>query len=292
VVEGAVDIEVGEAEPYVQAHVIGVDINLDVALLGLDLPLDGHVFGLADKVPRVGAPVSAIGYPLDEPRTLTVGTVSGVEREIEFADGAVLAHLIQTDVALNPGNSGGPLLDRDGDVVGVVAAGREDAEGINFAASAAVARPIVETWSSSRRTVAFDDCDVIEGLDGELANPTSEKRVQATLDEYFSSINAGDYEVARLRVAPWDRLESEVWANGMSTTVNIDVEVRSIRPVGDDRAEAWVEFTSLQAGDKGPRPGEQCTFWSIDYSFVPSDDGLFWIESAVGHAGSSISQPC
>jgi putative serine protease PepD len=68
---------------------------------------------------EVGDPVYAIGNPYGLDETLTRGIVSALGREIEAPDGAKIAGAIQTDAALNPGNSGGPLIDAAGEVIGV-----------------------------------------------------------------------------------------------------------------------------------------------------------------------------
>jgi putative serine protease PepD len=68
---------------------------------------------------QVGDAVYAIGNPYGLEETLTRGIVSALGREIEAPDGAKITGAIQTDAALNPGNSGGPLLDEEGDVIGV-----------------------------------------------------------------------------------------------------------------------------------------------------------------------------
>ena len=71
---------------------------------------------------QVGTAVYPVGHPLGLEGTLTAGVVSGLNRSIRSGNGRVLTGLIQFDAAVNPGNSGGPLLDRDGHVVGIVTA--------------------------------------------------------------------------------------------------------------------------------------------------------------------------
>jgi putative serine protease PepD len=68
---------------------------------------------------RVGDEAFAIGNPYGLDQTLTVGVVSALRRTITSPNGALIRGVIQTDAALNPGNSGGPLLDTDGEVIGI-----------------------------------------------------------------------------------------------------------------------------------------------------------------------------
>src|SRR5205823_6803013 len=93
--------------------------------------------GNSDEV-QVGDSVVAIGNPLGEDRSITAGIVSALQRRIFAPNGAPIDHVIQTDAALNHGNSGGPLLNARGQVIGVnsqiqTAAGGDGNIGIGFA---------------------------------------------------------------------------------------------------------------------------------------------------------------
>ena len=152
------DISVENAGSAVDGTAIGRDPELDVAAVRLSHGVDGFNFALAVDTPRPGIDVMAVGFPLEQPKGLTEGTVSGVDRSIEVEGGLSLSHLLQTDVALNPGNSGGPLVNRQGTVVGIISAGRTDAEGINFAATASVAKPLIEGWINNPESVDQPIC--------------------------------------------------------------------------------------------------------------------------------------
>src|SRR5665647_2493456 len=96
--------------------VVGIDPSADVALVRLSRPMQGHVFTMAALPPSVGQEVAAIGFPVGDPMTFTRGTVSGLDRTIPI-ENVTRSGLIETDAPLNPGNSGGPLLSVDGQVV-------------------------------------------------------------------------------------------------------------------------------------------------------------------------------
>lgn len=87
--------------------VVGIDSSTDVALVRVNRPISGHVFTLATAAPRVGQEVAAIGFPVGDPMTFTRGTVSGLDRTITL-ENVLRSGLIETDAAVNPGNSGGP----------------------------------------------------------------------------------------------------------------------------------------------------------------------------------------
>lgn len=149
VVDGAITLTltVGEnGEGGTSAGVvIGLDQETDVALIRTAHPVDGHVFTLADGDPSVGEEVAAIGFPVDSPMTLTTGAISGLDRTVNV-EGIFRTGMIQTDIAVNPGNSGGPMLTTDGVVSGLIDAKRTAAEGIAFAVSPATAAAQLDAW--------------------------------------------------------------------------------------------------------------------------------------------------
>jgi S1-C subfamily serine protease len=142
VVDGAAEVEVTFAEEGAayRAPVLGTDAATDLALvrvLGPSLP--AAELGDSDAL-RVGQLVIAIGDPLGLQSTVTTGVVSALGRSMRAKDGRIIENVIQTDAALNPGNSGGPLVDTHGKVVGVNTAISAMAQGIAFAIPAATAR--------------------------------------------------------------------------------------------------------------------------------------------------------
>jgi putative serine protease PepD len=121
VVDGAsqVQVKIGTSNQAEDATVVGADPSRDLALL----KVDGHnlpTLSLGDSSSvGVGDPTYAIGNPFGLDHTLTTGIVSALQRNLQAPDGATISGAIQTDAALNPGNSGGPLLDSSGKVIGV-----------------------------------------------------------------------------------------------------------------------------------------------------------------------------
>ncbi|HUL60658.1 MAG TPA: trypsin-like peptidase domain-containing protein [Anaeromyxobacteraceae bacterium] len=116
----------------VEAERVGADERTDLAVVraaARDLP----VLPLAERRLAVGEVVIAIGNPLGFERTVTVGVVSALYRNLPTPQGALLEGLVQTDASINPGNSGGPLLDARGEVVGLATAMLPWARGIGFA---------------------------------------------------------------------------------------------------------------------------------------------------------------
>jgi S1-C subfamily serine protease len=122
VVRGANTIQVSFSNnERFKAKLVGVDPSTDVAVLRVDVKsraLKSLPLGNSESV-RVGDQVIAIGNPFGLDRSVTSGIVSAVQRRIEAPNQLSISHVIQTDAALNHGNSGGPLLNAQGQVIGV-----------------------------------------------------------------------------------------------------------------------------------------------------------------------------
>lgn len=165
-VDGADRILVGLGDGRVLGGaVLGADEDTDIAVVKVDGDhLQPAEFGDSDRL-KVGQPVLAIGNPLGLPGgpTVTSGVVSALHRSIRLGDGDGLP-VIQTDAAVNPGNSGGPLVDLQGRVVALNAATIPYAEGIGFAvpinAALDVARQIAEHGRAQRPWLGVVGYDV------------------------------------------------------------------------------------------------------------------------------------
>jgi S1-C subfamily serine protease len=144
----AIDVTFSD-ERTVSAKPLGKDLDTDLALLRVDPQgLDLQPLELGDSsTVEVGDPTVAIGNPFGLERTLTTGVVSALQRRLTAPSGLEIENVIQTDAALNPGNSGGPLLDASGRVIGInsqiASGGDRGSVGIGFAVPVDTAKEVI-----------------------------------------------------------------------------------------------------------------------------------------------------
>jgi hypothetical protein len=282
VVAGAVGLSVSFGATSVGATVTGVDSSIDLAVLRLARRTGSrHVFALAAHDPRPGTSIAVIGYPFDEPKSLTQGTISGLGRSISTESGT-FDGLIQTDAAINPGNSGGPLLDAQGEVVGLADAIRRHAQGIGFAVPISEARDGVVS-GTGLRTPAVASCSAPAP---QVPQQSVTDGVTQTLLQYTAAINARDYEGAMSHVSSTIRAQnpSSSWYSNYATTSDDLVAVQSVAATGTT-AHVWATFRSVQAAGYGPvgAVDATCLIWSIDYTMT-LEGGPWIIEQVSGHS--------
>jgi putative serine protease PepD len=206
VVSGATEIRVrlsGETEPR-EARLLAVDPGNDLALLRMSGDgFDAATFADPDSV-RLGDEVVAIGFALglDGDPSVTLGIVSALDRTIG-TDGAFLDGLIQTDAAISSGNSGGPLVNARGEVVGINTAVARDtatsaATNVGFAISAKEALPVIDALRAQAggqpRTEGFLGVELDDRVDG--GQGAVIKSVDPGTPAATAGVEAGDLVVA------------------------------------------------------------------------------------------------
>ena len=244
VVDGADQVEVVNAEgEEFDAEVVGADPSTDIALLdvedGADLPV--LPLGSTESL-SVGDPVVAIGSPFGLQGTVTSGIVSGLDREIQAPDGFAIDGAIQTDAALNSGNSGGPLLDAQGRVVGVnsqIESRTGGNIGIGYAVPIDTAKTVVEQLIEDgtaahgylgvqlSEPAGQDGVPVAEVVDGGPADDAGLRagdRILRAGGEEVDSV--ADVRSAVSERSPGDELELEVQRDGGTKTMTVELGER------------------------------------------------------------------
>ena len=145
VVSGAAALQVSMADGQRGlARVLGDDPHTDIAVIRTDEHLRAPAMDFFDsKLLKVGQMAIALGNPLGFEQTVTAGVVSATGRSLRATTGRLIEDVIQTDAALNPGNSGGPLVDSHGRVIGINTAVIRGAQGICFSVAANTALDVL-----------------------------------------------------------------------------------------------------------------------------------------------------
>lgn len=288
VVDGAVAIGLTQGGRTTVGHVIGIDDATDVALVQTTVPLSGYVFSLARVEPPVGTSVGVIGYPEGGPVSFNQGSISGLDRTVPF-NGRPRAGLIQTDAALNPGNSGGPLLLVDGTVIGLADAVDEAATGIGYAIPAAGAAPLFAAWQATPVPPPPAQCTKPLGPSASTSQVVNGGNAPAgivvALTTYFQAIDTGDYASAYAQLAPAEQatISEARFAATDATSFDYDVSIHGVTATSTGAELVDVSFTSLQAPSQGPN-GDSCDNWTLEYTMI-SSGGSWLIESARGQGG-------
>ena len=194
--QGEIKVHTPDGNSYV-ASVVGIDVVSDLAVLKVpadDIPV--AQFADSDNL-RVGEWVLTMGnaLALKGGPTVTLGIVSGLGRTVASEDGQQFHDLIQTDAAINDGNSGGPLVNLHGQVVGINHTILRQAQGMGFAISATVALPIVDSLIEHGRVVrpliGFVGDDVTPARASELGLPVSEGVIVTAMSRDGPAFEAG-----------------------------------------------------------------------------------------------------
>ena len=196
VIRDASEIEVSFSnQETVSAKVVGTDPSTDLALLDVDVDAKGLTpLTLADSDQvEVGDPVVAIGNPFGLERTVTAGIVSALQRRLAAPNDYTIDHVIQTDAPINSGNSGGPLIDAQGRVIGVnsqieTANGAGGNVGIGFAVPANTVKSVVAQLLDDGRVDRAFLGVTLQGIDPDVAGVL---KLPAEKGLLVSSVKAG-----------------------------------------------------------------------------------------------------
>lgn len=259
-----------------RARVVGADPDTDVALLRIDGGGTLPVAPLGDSAHvRVGEWVCAIGNPLAYEHTVTVGVVSYLGRKLFDQS---LDNYIQTDAAINVGNSGGPLINTRGEVIGINSAVSEDANNIGFAVPINQAREILDRLRRDGRVARGYIGVTLRDVDAGLRQGLGLRDLQGALVEDVTPDSPG----ARAGLRPYDLIVA-VDAAAVGSTEALIRSVSSLEPgtpvrvayVRDGRAQN----VSVRLAERPGREDEDAAAPPPGTAAVPA------ARAAAGHAG-------
>jgi putative serine protease PepD len=243
VVDTAQTVEVRFAEGgEEQARVIATDRSTDLAVLEVDLsghsvtPID---LGSSADV-EVGDSVYAIGNPFGLERSFTAGIVSAVDRDIRAPNGFTINDAIQTDAPVNQGNSGGPLLDTEANVIGVVSQIASETGGnvgIGYAVPSDTVREVVEAllrdgeieraYLGVRLTETDDGVRLADVIESEPADKANLQAGDVVLEAAGKPVeSAADIQDAVAARKPGEELELRIRRGGDERTVTVELGTR------------------------------------------------------------------
>ena len=245
VVAGASSIKVRFQDgTTAKATVVGTDASTDIAVLKVDVAAAQlHPLALGDSSTlQVGQPVAAIGSPFGLPESLTSGVISALNRTITAPNNFSISGAIQTDAAINHGNSGGPLLNANGEVIGVNAQIESDSggnDGVGFSIPINAVKSVAETLIAGQTVQhAYLGVQIGDAPSGTGAQVSSVKAsspadkaglqagdVIAAMDG--TSIDNADDLTARISAhKPGDKVTLTVDRNGKTLTVDVTLGTR------------------------------------------------------------------
>jgi len=263
----------------VNARVLGVSECYDLAVI--DLQGEGYPYlEWSEDEPRVTMPVYAAGFPLGDPEyALTSGIISKDDDSGE-SDWASIDYVLMHDAKLNPGNSGGPLVNEDGQVVGVNYAADDETDQ-NWTIPAAIARDVVETLRSGTDVASLgingsaieDDASYIYVYSVATGSPAD-----------LAGIQAGDYvlEIEGLAMGVDGLLTDYCDVIGSHDPVNDVLSVVVYRPETDEVLEGQINGRPLESSFA---IGEDETTGNTDEDVTPSE-AAYEYESISNDAGT------
>ena len=269
----------------VGARVVGVEPSADIALLRIDDPRTSEALEWGGEDPRQGSDLAVFGFPFGTAHPqMTTGVMSGWEDEVDYGD-QLLESVFVTNAAVNGGNSGGPVVDRRGDVIGVVSGernwsdtseARRPVDGINYVVPASAVRDRVAEWITAD-PIEVEQCagvdDIITDDETEplpvtnLSDDDMADTFALALHNHGLAITRGSYTTAWEYFTP-DQQSTlggfQSWKEGVEPSYWRHILLKDV--VAESQTSMTVS-TRLRTEDLLPG-GWVCTLLTLDYEFV------------------------
>lgn len=282
------------------ARVIHFDYAADVALLRSEKSLADRALTLASDKPRLGTELAVLGFPnWVQDLRVTRGVVSSLDYQLSYPGFTIENPVMVTDAAINGGNSGGPVIDRTGAVIGLVtgktvllADSKTVSEGTAYAVPSSDLDDRLADWRSDEP--GEGPCGDEPGDDEDAPLIRAENRssqadaadLTQALALHGENINRSDYDAAfEMFTASMQRRQGSVdtWSSGLKTSLWISLSVDEVRRAGDTAA-VKVRFRTEQDRRYGP-DGETCSNWTQTRTMKLEGDT--WLIDRVKNAAGS-----
>lgn len=222
----------------VSGNVVWADKDIDLAIIKINATnLNAVALGDSDNI-KVGEQVYAVGNPIgvEFQRTVTSGIISGINRTVKI-DGeneeTYIEDLIQTDATINSANSGGPLINSDGEVVGINSTNIEETDGISFAIPINIIKPIIESFTQNGEfeeaylgVFAYDK-SVISYLDSDLKFDSGIYVAKILEDgpSYNSGLKIGDIiiKIDDIEINKMSELRSYIYSKKVGDEISLTI---------------------------------------------------------------------
>lgn len=309
VVKDAAEIVLRIDGELVDGQVLGTNDRSDIALVRTVRAINGHQFKFIEGDPRIGTEIRALGFPqntdvMDAEGSLNgftanAGDVTALNQVVDYGFGNI-EDMIRIDASTDSGNSGGPLVTKDGEIVGLVSGGRMTVDGApvngwSYAVTAPRIVAAIEEWKQRGTMVDEKFCQDAPAPDSvEIYSEVSSSHNQATniahsLVAHGQAINNGNYESAYaiFTGSILGRVGSEEkWAQGIETSYWHGLIVEDVEGMGD---RLQVRATVVTGQDpEGHSPigttGQACSIWAMDYTMAW--DGTRWLMEDVDSIGT------
>lgn len=209
--------------PQVEGVVIGVDEATDLAVVKSKSKLSLNPIKIRTSKPRLGELCIALGSPLGLRESASMGIISGISRQSKHPDGHMIEEMLQTDASVNPGNSGGPLIDSRGFLLGVNTLGM--GETVNFAVSADtvlyIVPELIEHGNIERGSLGIS----VSASWVESGNESREMIQVRSVSSHDSPLRPGDCFVSIDSIVIEKRVDIQRALNRKSVGRSIDVEL-------------------------------------------------------------------
>lgn len=261
-----VTVKTADAAEY-EGTVIGLSDDIDVAVVRVPGLTAKEPLQLSDKKAELGEEIIALGSPLGYQNTVTTGIISGIGRNFEIGTFRYTdAYQISAPIA--PGNSGGPLVNKNtGEVVGINSAVIDEGT-IGFSIPITNVRSLVEEWSSSPMT-ELPVFNLYDEYNTEQQGNLEESALYL-VSYYYESINIADYETAYSMLgSKWQSaLSIEAFKKGYSNTISVTIDELVITESGEE----MTVFGIITAEESQENGSSKLAKYSIEYQ-VGFEDG-------------------